>query len=102
MTEESDRTRIAVLEERIRGMSTALSLQAEKYEARLQDLNHAHDKQVADQGTYVSKEKYEQFVEEVRQTLAELKGRTSGIKSTWTAIVAAIALLLSLLQYLRH
>lgn len=57
--QSSDAVKIAVIEERLRGMQIALDLQAAKYEDRLLALNHAHDKQVSDQATYLAKDSFE-------------------------------------------
>jgi len=50
---------LAVLDERICQMQKALKLQAVEYERRLMDLNHAHEKAIAVQHTYVTQDKYE-------------------------------------------
>jgi len=52
----SDETRLAVLEERLRGMDRALELQAREYDRRLHELNHAHEQAVEVQHTYVTEE----------------------------------------------
>ncbi len=50
---------LAVLEERVEQMDKAIKLQASEYERRLNALNHAHEKAVEVQHTYVTQDKYE-------------------------------------------
>lgn len=88
-------TRVAVLIERLRGAAAELKLQAVEYERRLGDLNHAHDKQVADQATYVSGDKYEGFQTEVRSALASLQGRASGLTSARTLFFEILSLIIA-------
>lgn len=78
--------RVSVLEERMRGRETALQLQGNEYERRLAELNHAHAKQVKDQATYISQDKFEGFLAEthvwrgkIDKTLDAMEGRYSGI-----------------------
>lgn len=77
--------RLAVLEERMAGVNVALALQAKEYERRLLDLNHAHEKQVEDQSTYVSLDKFEGFEDKVNEwqsrtqiAFATMGGREKG------------------------
>lgn len=59
-------TEIAVLKERLRGMDTALSLQADEYDRRLDELNHAHEEAVRVQQTYVTEEVHRRDVDAAR------------------------------------
>lgn len=60
---ESPEIRIARIEERIAGMEQALELQTAELARRLDTLNHAHEKAVEVQHTYVTAEKYEDKLE---------------------------------------
>ncbi len=70
MSDES--TRLAVIEERLRGTAEALRLQALEYERRLEDLNGAHEKAIAVQHTYVTREMFDQQAKETERTRAAL------------------------------
>jgi hypothetical protein len=50
---------IAVLQERLRGAELALQNQADEYERRLQELNHAHQQQMERNAEYVSREAWD-------------------------------------------
>ena len=107
MTDPDIHTRVAVLEAQRVSDQEHKALQAIEYERRLTDLNHAHEKQVADQATYISGDKFEGFVREFYQwrdqtqkTLTLLEGRTGGSQDVllkwipWAiAIGSSIALL---------
>lgn len=58
--ERYETERIKRLEERIEAADRALALQAAEYERRLSSLNHAHEKAIEVQHTYVTQDKYEQ------------------------------------------
>lgn len=73
--------RIAVLEERLKAMGEALRLQAKEYERRLLDLNHAHEKQVEDQRTYVSLDKYEGFEEKMNSWQSTMQIKFASMES---------------------
>jgi hypothetical protein len=90
--DETVDVRLARIDERMRAIAAALELQAREYERRLVDLNHAHEKQVSDQSTYVSDDAFQGFVKEIRAwqrsvdaQFAELKGGTTGVTKTRTA-----------------
>lgn len=51
--------RLATIDERFERIQKALELQASEYERRLELLNHAHERAVEVQHTFVSVEKYE-------------------------------------------
>lgn len=51
-----------LMDERFDALDKALALQAEEYERRLTALNHAHDKAVQVQHTYVTQDKFEDRV----------------------------------------
>ena len=59
-------TRLAVLEERLRGMDIALNVRTDEIARRLHDLNHAHEQAVEVQQTYVSAEVHERDVTAAR------------------------------------
>lgn len=50
------------LQERILSIREAIKLQAIEYERRLSALNHAHEKAVEVQHTYVTQEKYDDYI----------------------------------------
>jgi hypothetical protein len=78
MGEELD-VRVAVLEEHLRGMETALQLQHEEYQRRLDELNHAHEKQVQDQATYVERRLYDAGMTE----WGKWREQTNAAVATW-------------------
>ena len=65
-------TRLAVLEERLRGMDRALELQAKEYDRRLHELNHAHEQAVEVQHTYVTEEIHDRDLKAMRDTTTAL------------------------------
>lgn len=98
---KSHSVRIAVIEERLSNNARELKRQAKEYERRLLDLNHAHDKQVADQQTYISEDKFAGYVSKidewqrsVSKTLSELEGRTGGVGSARTVLQQNVTLIL--------
>jgi hypothetical protein len=100
----NDHDRIIVLEERIRGIELATALQAKEYERRLQDLNHAHDKQVQDQQTYISEDKFNGYQSKIdgwRTTvdafMAKNEGRSGGMSSAQALLFQILALAIGLL-----
>jgi hypothetical protein len=60
----------ALIDERFVALDKALELQAAEYERRLAALNHAHEKAVAVQHTYVTQEKYEDRIKSEDAALA--------------------------------
>jgi hypothetical protein len=58
----SDRDRIIRLERDVHWMQENLKLQAAEYERRLSTLNHAHEKAQQTARTYVTQDKYEDYV----------------------------------------
>jgi hypothetical protein len=96
-------TRVTVLEEQLKAMREAKELQAKEYERRLTDLNHAHERQVEDQATFVSADKFEGFQGEINQwrntvtiTLADLAGKSAGIGSARGLVVQVITIVISM------
>jgi len=86
--------RIAVLEEKVQAAEREKILQAKEYERRLLDLNHAHEKQVKDQSTYISDDKFNGFVGEVNAwrgsvttAVANLEGKKGGESSLRTTLL---------------
>ena len=63
---------IAVLEERLRAMDKALTLQAIEYDRRLRELNHAHEQAVEVQHTYVTDEVHDRDLTSIRETVVAL------------------------------
>lgn len=108
---------LARLDERLKALTTlmlelfaardvAVRLQAEKYEARLEDLNHVNERMAVDRGTFVTDDKFQGYVREtnlwrdqVRNTLAELTGRTTGAKTMLGTLAAIVALLISIITF---
>lgn len=71
----------------------ALELQFKENARRLDVLNHAHDKAVEVQHTYVTQEKFDDFSSRVNDELAERRGdKAASIR--WTAIAVTIAVAL--------
>jgi recombinational DNA repair ATPase RecF len=99
---ESHSVRIAVLEQQLRDRDIQLALQAKEYERRLDELNHAHDKQVEDQRTYVSEDKFAGYASkmdtwrnDVSLALAQLQGQAGGKGSVGRIVVQVLTLLIS-------
>ena len=102
--------RIAVLEEKVAASEREKVLQAREYERRLQDLNHAHEKQVRDQATYISEDKFNGFLGEVNAwrgamdawkgtvvgALAGFEGIKGGSTTLRNLIIQSITVLISL------
>ncbi len=62
--------------ERFRAIEKARKLQADEYERRLTVLNHAHEQAVEVQHTYVTQEKYEDYVKQTKSALEIALQRT--------------------------
>jgi hypothetical protein len=99
---ESHSVRIAVLEQQLRDRDIQLALQAKEYERRLDELNHAHDKQVEDQRTYVSEEKFSGYTSkmdawrnDVSLALAQLQGQAGGKGAVGRVLVQVLTLMIS-------
>ncbi len=99
-----DHDRIVVLEERLKGMDKALALQSIENHRRLDELNHAHEKQVKDQATYVSEDKFNGFLAEygqwrnsVMKTLAETAGTSQGSITSRALFFSVIAILVPII-----
>ena len=95
--------RIAVLEEQVKAQRREIEQQAREYERRLTDLNHAHEKQVRDQQTYVSDDKFIGWQGEINNwrsnvsgVLSELQGRTLGVGTTRAIVMQIIPMLIAL------
>lgn len=73
----------------------ALELQAIDTGRRLGDLNHAHSRAAKALGTYVAREKFDPFADEVRRALAEAKGATGRQNLIFGAVVALLTLLVA-------
>jgi hypothetical protein len=86
-------TKVAVLEERIMRMEMALELQAQKYESRLDELNHAHSRASEALATYVPREVYDEFMRstiEWRRTVDAFVTSGSTRIATLSAMIAAV------------
>jgi hypothetical protein len=96
-------TRLAILEERQLTMKEGIARQAIEYERRLTELNHAHDKQVKDQSTYVSNDKYEgwqgemnAWKDDVAKKLSLLEGNRSGVGAAQSFIFQVLPMLIAI------
>ncbi len=69
---ENNDTRLAVIEERLRSMDSALRLQALEYDRRLGELNHAHEKSVEDRTTFVDVEIHDRDMTAMRDAVTAL------------------------------
>ena len=90
----------------MRGAEERLKIQAAEYERRLAELNHAHEKQVRDQQTYVSSEKFDGHVSKaddwqgvVDKQLAELAGRSKGITAVQAMVLSLIPIFLAIAAF---
>jgi len=97
--------KIAVLEEKVFNLQVAIDKQAKEYERRLAELNHAHEKQVADQSTYVSGARYEGWQGEINSwrsdvsnKFAVIEGRSGGITSTRALILQVLPMIIAILS----
>lgn len=102
--------RIAVLEEKVAAAEREKLLQAREYERRLTDLNHAHEKQVKDQQTYISEDKFNGFIGEINawrgtidawkttvvSTLSGFEGGKTGSTVLRNLVIQSITILISL------
>ena len=71
-TDHDHIARLAVLEERLRGMDEALRVRTAEIARRLDDLNHSHDQALSVQKTYVSEEVHDRDVTALRATVSAL------------------------------
>lgn len=97
---ESLETRLGVLTERVTGSERAMVLQAKEYERRLEELNHAHARQVAMQMTFVSKDSWDGMMEwrdGVNKSLTLLDGKAAAASSARVLLFQIIAAIMSLL-----
>lgn len=94
--------KIAVLEERVRGLDKALLLQASEYERRLDELNHAHAQQVERNAQYVSRELWDSRNKEVddwRRAVDNRLSRNVGIAIGVSAVAGlAVSLIVQVLR----
>lgn len=102
MTVDNDvdmHVRVAVLEERISRMEKAVELQANEYERRLAELNHANAKQLQDQATFVRRDIYDVHIAETvrwrENVLSQLSERKGGITSMREMLFRVVPLLIS-------
>ena len=96
-------TRIAVLEQQLKGAEHAVMLQAKEYERRLLELNHAHDRAVQDRATYVTREMFASFQDKIESSLDSIResrsqdsGHKRGVGDAWKFVVAAVGLISTL------
>lgn len=99
----SSDTKIAILEERLRSLREEIDKQAKEYERRLTELNHAYEKQVADQSTYVSGDRYEgwqgemnAWKGEVQRKMTLIEGQRGGVSSVQALILQVLPMLIAL------
>lgn len=99
----SSDTKVAILEERLRALREGIDKQAKEYERRLTELNHAHEKQVQDQATFVSNDRYEGWQGEMNAWRGEmsrkmslLEGRSGGVSSVQGVILQVLSMLIAL------
>ena len=109
--EQNHSARLAVLEEQVKALRAEIADKAVEYQRRLLELNHAHEKQVKDQSTYVSDDKFSGYVskvdarlekvdarlEQITKTLSELEGRSGGKNSVQELILKILPLLIAAL-----
>jgi 3-deoxy-D-arabino-heptulosonate 7-phosphate (DAHP) synthase len=100
-------TKIAVLEERLHALRREIRDQAVEYQRRLAELNHAHEKQVEDQRTYVSLDRYEgwqgeinSFKADVLNKLATLEGRGLGVMTARGLVMQVLPMVIAALAIL--
>lgn len=96
-------TKIAILEERLRSTREGIDKQAREYERRLTELNHAHEKQVADQARYVSLDTYQGWQGEINAwkgivstELTLVKGQRSGASTVQGFIFQILPMLIAI------
>jgi len=90
------------LEQRMDAMDKEHKLQAEELARRLDELNHAHAKQVQDRGEFLTRAVFDQsqkeersWREQVNNTLAEAKGRATMLAAIMSTAVGIIVLIIS-------
>src|ERR1700691_3540245 len=95
--------RIAVLEEKVAAQRREIIDQAKEYERRLTELNHAHDKQVRDQQTYVSGDQFRGWQGEMNSwraqvsgDLSKLQGREGGSAGVRAIVLQIIPMIIAL------
>jgi len=96
--------KVAVLEEQVLSLRREIEHQAVEYQRRLSELNHAHDKQVADQATYVSSDRYEGWQgemngwrQQVSAKLSELEGRSGGVMTARAMVLQILPMVIALI-----
>lgn len=103
MTDTSDATRIAVLEEQVRGLRREVEVQDVEVKRRLTELNHAHEQAQARNAEFVRIGAYESDIgslrtwrDDVKTTLAKLEGSTRGTGTVWDRFFQLLPLLISI------
>lgn len=93
----ADRERVNII---VAGLLMAAALFVNETWQRLRNLNHAHEKAVEVQHTYVSQERHQSDIEAVEQKVETLRddslghrGRSEGVASVGRVLTAAIAAL---------
>ena len=76
----------------------ALEKQAVEYERRLESLNHAHQRQINDKATFLSRETYEIFKKEfdawkleLTRSIALENGRRDAVSRTWAFVSSLLS-----------
>lgn len=89
---------VAVLQARLEEKEVALSLQAKEYERRLDDLNHAHALAKDALSTYIPREVYEKFVQDMSEWQKSVDIDRSQLTTKNTAYAAITALIIALMS----
>jgi hypothetical protein len=94
---KADRERVTLI---FAGLTAFGALLVNEIWRRLSDLNHAHEKAVEVQHTYVSQERHESDIKAVEQKVETLRddslghqGRAQGVASVGRIVVAAVTVL---------
>lgn len=69
--------KLAVLTERVTGFEQAYGLNADEIQRRLTELNHAHEKQVRDQATYIERRVFETTIADLTKWRDEINAAIS-------------------------
>jgi len=93
----------ALVEQRFTDMDKALEIQTKELSRRLDSLNHAHEKAVEIQHTYVPREVFDHSTQSIAKEFSDYKTATSralvlteGVKSGSSAVIAYVIAGLSL------
>lgn len=100
------KSRMMVLEEQIKGSDRALQIAYQEQQRRLDDLNHAHRDAMTKEATFLSVERFEEFLkanalwrETVTVQMAANSGRGAAYSSMLAVALALASLLLNLMKH---